>query len=128
MHYRQLAPSRHEELWEGARQVLREYEARLRVVIGLMAWEVNPAIGWHKGTAVRTIAEAIGPGALIFYAGDSANDTEALEVVAALGGIPVRVGTAAPPAQYCVEDPAGLLEFLIGLKGALGDRTAVAAS
>jgi trehalose-phosphatase len=126
LHYRQLAPSRHEELWEGARQVLRKHEANLRVVIGLMAWEVNPAIGWHKGTAVRAIAEAIGPGALIFYAGDSANDTEALEVVAALGGIPVRVGTAAPPAQYRVEDPGELLEFLIGLKEALGDRKAVA--
>jgi trehalose-phosphatase len=126
LHYRQLAPSRHEELWEAARQVLREFEARLRVVIGLMAWEVNPAIGWHKGTAVRTIAEAIGPEVLIFYAGDSANDTEALEVVAALRGISVRVGATAPPAEYGVEAPGELLEFLIGLKEALGDRKAVA--
>jgi len=126
LHYRQLAPSRHEELLEGARQVLREYEARLRVVIGLMAWEVNPAIGWHKGTAVRAIAEAIGHEALIFYAGDSANDTEALEVVAALGGISVRVGATAPPAEYRVEGPGELLEFLIGLKEALGDGKAVA--
>jgi trehalose-phosphatase len=128
LHYRQLAPSRHEELWERARQVLREYEARLRVVKGLMAWEVNPAIGWHKGTAVRAIAEAIGPEALVLYAGDSANDTEALEVVASLGGISVRVGATAPPAQYRVEGPGELLEFLIALKGALGDRKAVATS
>jgi trehalose-phosphatase len=126
MHFRQLAPSRHEELWERARQVLREYGASLRVVIGLMAWEVNPNIGWHKGTAVRAIAEAIGPEALILYAGDSSNDTEALEAVAALGGISVRVGAAAPPAQYHVECPGELLEFLIGLKAALGDRKAVA--
>ena len=97
------------------------------MVIGLMAWEVNPAIGWHKGTAVRAKAQAIGQEALIFYAGDSANDTEALEVVAALGGIAVRVGAAAPPARYCLEGPGELLEFLIALKGALGDGKAVAA-
>jgi trehalose-phosphatase len=126
MHFRQLAPSWHEELWDGARQVLREYEASLRVVIGLMAWEVNPAIGWHKGTAVQAIAEAIGPEALILYAGDSTNDTEALEVVAARGGISVSVGATAPPAQHYVECRGELLKFLIGLDVALSDRKAVA--
>jgi trehalose-phosphatase len=126
LHYRQVAPPQLEELWERARQVLREYEARLRVVQGPMAWEVNPAIGWHKGSAVRAMQEAIGHEALILYAGDSDNDGEALEAAVALGGITVGVGASAPPAQYRIEGPGELLEFLIGLIVALTVRKAVA--
>jgi trehalose-phosphatase len=41
LHYRQVAPPQLDDLWERARQVLRPYAARLRVVPGPMAWEVN---------------------------------------------------------------------------------------
>jgi trehalose-phosphatase len=126
LHYRQVAPLQLEELWERARRLLRKYGARLRVVPGPMAWEVNPAIGWHKGSAVRAMAEAVGQGVLVLYAGDSDNDVEALEVVVALGGISVGVGATAPPAQHRIEGPSEVLELLIGLIAALEVPKAVA--
>jgi trehalose-6-phosphatase len=90
-----------------------------------MAWEVNPAIDWHKGSAVQAMVEAIGHDAMIFYAGDSANDIEAFEAVGAVGGITVGVGTIAPPAQHRVDSPDEILEFLIALIAALQVQTAV---
>jgi len=126
LHYRHAAPGQLEELWKRARQLLAEHEATVRVVNGPMAWEVNPACGWHKGSAVKAIAEAFDREALLLYAGDSANDTEALEAVVALDGISIGVGSTAPPAQYRVEGPGEMLDFLISLLAALGDHKAVA--
>jgi trehalose-phosphatase len=126
LHYRQVAPPQFDELWERARQLLRPYEARLRVVPGPMAWEVSPAIDWHKGSAVQAMVEAIGHDAMVLYAGDSSNDVEAFEAVGALGGITVGVGAIAPPAQYQVDGPGEILAFLIALIAALEVRTTVA--
>jgi trehalose-6-phosphatase len=98
----------------------------LNVYQGPMAWEATPAIGWHKGSAVRAIAEAVGDEPLVLYAGDSANDAEALEAAAERGGVSIGVGPIAPPAQYRVDGPEEIREFLIGLLAVLGDHKASA--
>lgn len=89
--------------------VLLEPEAEaVRAIDGAQAVEVVPASGWTKGTAVRRIAEHARAD-LPVYAGDGANDSEALEAVAGLGGIPVGVGPVAPPAaRHRLASPAAL--------------------
>lgn len=126
LHYRQAAPEKLEELLERAWEVLRNHEGRLRVVQGLMAWEVGPALGWDKGSAVRAMVEDISSTVLVLYAGDSPNDVEALDVAADLGGISVGVGPAAPAAQYRVEGPGDIHDFLVGLRAALDDHQSAA--
>jgi trehalose 6-phosphate phosphatase len=118
LHYRQVDARQVEELLERAGRALRAYAGMLRVTVGLMAWEVTPDVGWHKGSALRLIVESLGP-CLPFYAGDAANDTEALATAAVLGGIAVGVGPAAPPARYHMAGPTELVAFLSGLAEAL---------
>lgn len=62
------------------------------------AVELTPAGGWDKGTAVRLILDRLPADVLPVYAGDAANDAEALESVAAAGGVAVGVGPDAPAA------------------------------
>jgi trehalose-phosphatase len=122
LHYRGVAPGRLAGLWERAGEVLRKSVGKVRVVGGPMVWEVAPALGWDKGSALRVVVQAVGGPAVPLYAGDSGNDVEALEAAAALGGVSVGVGPDAPPAaQYRLHDPAELVHFLTGLAEALGD-------
>ena len=69
----------------------------LRVVDGAMAIEIAPDLGWTKGTALRAIVDHVaGAAVLPLYAGDDANDAEALLAAADLGGIAIGVGPRAP--------------------------------
>ena len=95
--------------------------AGLRIVEGPMALEISPDMGWNKGTAVRMILDHLdAPQAMVVYAGDAANDTEAFDAVAAVAGITLGVGPDSPSiARFCLADPAALCEFLSRLAAAL---------
>jgi trehalose 6-phosphate phosphatase len=123
LHYRQVSSEKISALWDRVGQILRQYAPRVRVVEGPMAWEVTPAIGWDKGTALRQIVAVIGGPAIPLYAGDGGNDTAAFEAVANLGGVSLGVGAGAPAcAQHRLSDPAELVSFLTGLAEALEDQ------
>jgi trehalose-phosphatase len=116
LHYCQVAASQREGLLARAGQLLQAYAGCLRVVEGPMAWEVTPAVGADKGSAIRLILESVGPPVLPFYAGDGANDEEAVLTTVALGGVALGVGACAPPsAPYRLPDPAALAHFLTKL-------------
>ncbi len=117
LHYRGLAADRVDRFRALARAALEPFSADLRSVDGPKAIEVTAELGWTKGTAVRRIAQHLeveGPGVL--YAGDAANDAEALQAVVAMGGVAIGVGPRVPQAApYRLPDPAALVEFLSGL-------------
>jgi len=116
LHYRDLAADRVDQFQARARAALEPFSGDLRSVDGPRAIEVTSELGWTKGTAVRLIARHLaveGPGVL--YAGDAANDAEALQTAVAMGGVAIGVGPRAPPlAPYRLPDPAALVEFLSG--------------
>ena len=125
VHYRNLSPSRFGELHASVEEITCPYRDQLRFTPGPMAIEIAIELGWHKGTAVRLILEHLSSrNAAILYAGDGANDADAFDTVASLGGICLGIGADAPAtAEYRLPDPTALRVFLEGLDESLGDRT-----
>jgi trehalose-phosphatase len=119
VHYRGLAAGRVPEFRECVEQILRSAPDRLRVGSGPMAIEVTLDLGWDKGFAVRRIVEHVRQPVLLLYAGDEANDVEALREVTARGGVTIGIGPRAPFATLRLPDPAALRTFLWTLLGML---------
>ena len=94
---------------------------------GPKAWEIMPCWGWTKGSAVRLIFADVGvANAAVLYAGDGANDAEAIEVVAAMGGITLGIGPHPPTgSQYHLPNPATLLQFLGSSRWLFGKKEAL---
>jgi trehalose-phosphatase len=113
LHYRHLANALEEGLRRMVRKATSPFGASLKVVECARAFEVVPALGWTKALAVKAIAEDAARDPLVLYAGDEANDADALAAVANLGGIAVGVGPKAPKAAaYRVDDPEQLADLL----------------
>jgi trehalose-phosphatase len=128
LHYFSVAGPQQEALRAEAELVLHSWTGRLRVVEGPRGMEITPALGWTKGSALSRIVTQAGSPALALYAGNDRNDQDALEQVAALGGIAIGVGPRAPlAAQHRVPDPAALWQFLFSLPEALSFHAAGAA-
>jgi trehalose 6-phosphate phosphatase len=124
VHYRQLPEQMHGSLQAAVRELTQHFKGELRVVQGPKAWEITPAESWNKGTAVRLIlADLAADSDILFYAGDGANDTEAIEEVAAMGGITVGIGPDAPStAEYRLRSHAVLRALLRYLDASLERR------
>jgi len=124
VHYRQLPGQLLGPLQAAITDVTRTFANDIRVVQGPKAWEITPARGWNKGTAVRLILADFGTnGDVLFYAGDGANDAEAFKEIAAMGGITVGVGADAPSNAVCkLPNQVALLSFLSSLDGSLEKR------
>jgi trehalose 6-phosphate phosphatase len=122
LHYRGVSPEHCPELLVHAERILRRKGACLRMVEGPMAWEVTPNVAWDKGSALRLIVDSIGSPVIPLYAGDSANDAEAIATVIELGGVALGIGPEAPPsAHHQLNDPIALICFLTSLEQALAD-------
>lgn len=97
VHFRGVAPSRIEALRTDVADAIRPFCDTLRVVDAVMAIEIAPDLGWTKGTALRLILEHVGGTAVLpLYAGDDANDADALLAAADLGGVAIGIGPRAP--------------------------------
>jgi trehalose-phosphatase len=113
LHYRAVAGDRVGSLLAQAEGVLRGYAEGLHVGQGPMAWEITPAVNWNKGSALGLILDDVGPPVLPVYAGDGANDAEALTEATARGGLAIGIGERAPPdARFRLDNPDALVEFL----------------
>lgn len=111
-HYRGLPPAAAARFRaETAVAVGRFPAARHREVSASI--EVTPAGGWDKGTAVERVLDRLGPDALPVFAGDAANDAEAMAVTALAGGVAVGVGPDAPPTATHRVASAAELEVLL---------------
>ena len=124
VHYRQLPGHLLDSLQAAVTDVTQDFASEVRITQGPKAWEITPTKGWNKGTAVRLILADYGTnGDALFYAGDGANDAEAIEEVAAMGGITVGVGADAPSIVACrLPNHAALLSFLGNLDASLEKR------
>jgi trehalose-phosphatase len=119
LHDRRVAPQLTRELRACALQALGPSAESWRVYEGPLGVEMMPALGWTKGSAVRKVLELVGA-AVPLYAGDEANDTDALEAAADLGGVAIGIGPRAPStARHRLPDPASLWEFLADVFRAL---------
>jgi trehalose-phosphatase len=120
LHYRRVESHRRSALLERAARELGPFSGRLRCVEGSLAWEITPAVGWDKGVALRLILEAIGQPVIPLYAGDGANDYDAIAAAIALGGVALGIGADAPPSvQHRLRAPTDLVSFLENLNEAL---------
>jgi trehalose 6-phosphate phosphatase len=116
LHYRAAAAHHVSALRARAKELLQSLGERLHVVDVAMAIEITPALGWTKGSAVRTIVAHAGSGAVPLYAGDEANDRDGLEAAIALGGIAIGIGPRAPSgAGLHLSDSAAFVNLLSGL-------------
>jgi trehalose-phosphatase len=123
VHYRHALPQSIGNLRAQVQEILRPFSSALRTNEGPMALEVIPELGWNKGTAVAMIVRHLrASNYLLLYAGDSANDVEAMETATALGGIAVGIGPDAPSAaQLHLQGPRDLHEMLVDLVRGLYD-------
>jgi len=113
IHYRAVSPALIPGFRDRINRVLHSYGERIRTISGRSAIEVTPNLGWTKGSAVHRIVQDIGPKTLPFYAGDGANDADAMEAVQSLGGITLGIGSQAPSAALArLADSSELVSFL----------------
>lgn len=106
------------------RTIAADLQARavdLRVTVCALGVEIAPCPEVHKGTAVGAFVAAAGDGSpWLVYAGNDANDAEAMIEVARRDGLVISVGEAAPPAHEHVSDPNQLCDVLEAVALAIG--------
>ncbi|HEY7314333.1 MAG TPA: trehalose-phosphatase [Gemmataceae bacterium] len=113
LHYRGVNPDQIGKLCIEASQVLQRWAKDLRILDGPMAIEATLALGWTKGTAVQTFLKCLDLAAALLYAGDGANDGDALEVTVARGGVAVGIGSESPAAaHHRLPDPLALIHLI----------------
>jgi trehalose 6-phosphate phosphatase len=123
VHYRRAAP----ELENPLSLVVHTVAHALpRVVVrrGKQVLEIRPAVKWHKGYALRYMAQVLGiPESRTVYMGDDTTDEDAFAF--APGAITVQVGHApATHARFRAETLPAAREFLVWLAETLRDRGA----
>lgn len=123
VHFRKVADADFGKLERVVGGVLTEHP-RLQRQHGKKVFELQPAIDWHKGQAVRWLLERLGgkrPGAVPIYVGDDITDEHAFHALAGHGVcVAVRDGgtrqTAADYALGQVDDVKRFLELLNALQ------------
>lgn len=97
LHFRGLPPAAAVRFQAEAAAVLGRHPALSYREVS-EAVEVTPAGGWDKGTVVEWVLNRHPADVFPVYAGDAANDAEAMAVVGVSGGVAVGVGPDAPSA------------------------------
>lgn len=116
VHFRGVDPALLDEVHKRILGFLESWERKLRIVEAPLAIEVLVGGTWTKGDAVRKMIERAGEPVFVFYAGDAANDREALEAATAHGGLALGVGPLAPSAATVhVSDPETLVHWIDAL-------------
>ena len=119
VHYRRLTARHGGVLCRLVRRALAKRSVgtpRLRTRRVTRSLEIAPARGWNKGDAVDRILAVAGAEAFPVYAGNGANDEEAMTRVNARGGVTIGIGREAPAAAVVrLAIPEGLAGSLAGL-------------
>jgi trehalose-phosphatase len=112
-HYRSVASQQIGPLRQAVLHALEHYSDEVVVLDGPMAIEIVPNRSWAKGPALATFLSSLGPAVVPFYAGDGANDADAIQVVNSAGGVSVGIGCNAPrSARFALSDPPALGSLL----------------
>lgn len=106
VHYR-LNPAAREPLEATAAKLLKEAGGALRTLSGKQSFEIQPAIEWDKGEAVRGLLERWEAGPAALFLGDDRIDEPAFAVVHARGGLACRIGAhhEATDAEWTLPSP-----------------------
>lgn len=92
----------------------------VRIVACALGVEITPCPAHDKGSAVRMLMAFVGSQTVrAVYAGNDANDAEAMAEVSRCGGWTIGVGPAAPPADQRLESPEELTDWLEALEAGL---------
>ena len=123
LHYQNLATDRISLLRASVADVLQCHRGELRIIECLRGIEITPDIGLSKGTAVRSIVDHLaGQSTFVVYAGDEANDAEAIAAATELGGIGLGVGDQAPSsAEFRIADSLAYTGLLATLRQRLSE-------
>lgn len=128
VHYRELTPLKAACFCEEVRDTLAFLEDAappLRVRDVSRALEIGLAAAWTKADAVDRILAGLEPRAFPVFAGDGANDEEAVARVNALGGLTIGVGPEVPAGvQVRVATPEEFAADLDRLLTAIAGPTA----
>lgn len=128
VHYRELTPLKAACFCEEVRDTLAflgDAAPPLRVRDVSRALEIGLACGWTKADAADRILASVGPRAFPVFAGDGANDEEAVARVNALGGLTIGVGPEVPAGvQVRVAAPEEFAADLDRLLAAVAGPTA----
>ncbi|BDB40739.1 MULTISPECIES: trehalose-phosphatase [Mycobacterium] len=124
VHYRNAARDRVGEVSAAVRTAGRR--DALRVTTGREVIELRPDLDWDKGKTLRWVMEHLGSGKgplVPIYLGDDITDEDAFDAVRA-DGVPIMVrhnddGDRATAAEYALENPAAVAEFILRLAGQL---------
>ena len=122
VHYRQAPGELEGWITAAIRVTTQPYAPWVVLQPARKAWEVRPAVKWHKGSALGLVLSRIAPApALLVCAGDDATDEDMFAVRADAVSIQVggRKNTAA---RYHVKDPAELATFLERVRCAAESR------
>jgi trehalose 6-phosphate phosphatase len=88
VHYRLVAPAKHEKVAAAVRAVVAEFAPSLKVTPGKDVYEIQPNLDWNKGRALQFLLTALrldGPGVLPFYLGDEITDEDAFQTLRGRG-------------------------------------------
>lgn len=92
---------------------IQKRRSKLRVIECALGLEILPDVGITKASAARQILQHVqADSSLLVYAGNDANDQDAMAFAIDLGGIAIGVGPHAPPHGLHLHQPDDYLDFL----------------
>jgi trehalose 6-phosphate phosphatase len=118
LHYR-LAPEAQPVLISAMEKHAKLFESeKVRILHGKAVIEALP-MGVDKGTAVVTLAKQKPfAGRTILFGGDDTTDLDVFRMLPRLGGQGFSVGRSYPGADYVLESPRAVRQWLVSLAGA----------
>jgi trehalose-phosphatase len=121
IHYRNVPPRHFGWIRDTVEKALQGMEDRWEIASGKMVYEIRPRIDFNKAQAVQGILKRSPfPGVLPIYVGDDRTDEDVFRAVKGLGiNIFIGPGGAASEAEYYLNDPPQVHEFLLRLEALL---------
>lgn len=119
LHYRLVAQGMVSELKRIFTRAVKEFDGRLRTILGRGVFEALPNTGWDKGDVVARLLEVFNAGQnqpwFPVYLGDDLTDEPAFELIGKRG-VTIRVGRSRrTAARYRLRSPKEVEAFLKSL-------------
>lgn len=113
VHVRMVDSDRVPEVTEIIHRRVRDVED-VTVSSGKAVLQIRPAVDWDKGRAIERIARSIPDESVIVVVGDDRTDADGFEALEGLtqSGIAISVGNPSLPANYMVDGPEAVNQWL----------------
>jgi len=107
VHYRHVAVDQVERVERVVADANQQHGSRLKISYGAKVIEVQPRVGWTKGSCVRWIRDAVrhgSPPPLVLYMGDDWTDEHAFDALVGQA-VTIKVGSAVPASHAACQLP-----------------------